>query len=234
LRALLVLVIAAFTSTSGGLVAQGGLLGGGGQNDSEGDISSDTSQEGSAESGDAVGGQVVGVVSAGNTRVDATNRSEDVDVRSGDADAENCAAAAAGLVAADDFEVEGCEDAPDPGPGEECGQFLLLVLVGCGPPELSQEGEIERSSAQAALAGTGDAVGGQIIGVVTGSGGTTDVSVANTSLGIDAESGDATFRNDLQEFVGQQGEPVESIGIIGLDFPIGGLDFLPIGGLDFL
>jgi hypothetical protein len=54
-----------------------------------GDISSDTDQDGSSDSGDAVGGQVVGVASSGRTSVDATNRSEDVDVSSGDASGSN-------------------------------------------------------------------------------------------------------------------------------------------------
>jgi hypothetical protein len=54
-----------------------------------GDISSDTEQSGSSESGDAVGGQVVGVSSSGDTSIDATNRSEDVDVSTGDVSGSN-------------------------------------------------------------------------------------------------------------------------------------------------
>ena len=54
-----------------------------------GDISSDTDQSGSSDSGDAVGGQVVGVSSSGSASVDATNRSEDVDVSTGDSEGSN-------------------------------------------------------------------------------------------------------------------------------------------------
>lgn len=53
------------------------------------DISSDVDQEGSSDSGDAVGGQVVGVSSSGDASIDSTNRSEDVDVSTGDASGSN-------------------------------------------------------------------------------------------------------------------------------------------------
>ncbi len=46
----------------------------------DGDNDSSTDQSGTSASGDAVGGQVVGVVSSGDASVDATNRSEDVDI----------------------------------------------------------------------------------------------------------------------------------------------------------
>ena len=58
---------------------------------------SSASQTGDASTGDGVGGQVIGVVSAGDTSVDATNRSEDVDVETGDADSEATYAAFVGL-----------------------------------------------------------------------------------------------------------------------------------------
>src|SRR5262245_62115522 len=48
-----------------------------------GDNENSTEQSGSASSGDAVAGQVAGVVSSGDASVDATNRSEDVDVSTG-------------------------------------------------------------------------------------------------------------------------------------------------------
>ena len=51
----------------------------------EGDNKASTNQSGTSKSGDAVAGQVTGVVSSGNTSVDATNKSDHVDVSTGDA-----------------------------------------------------------------------------------------------------------------------------------------------------
>jgi hypothetical protein len=69
-----------------------------GNNEAQDDISSEVSQSGSSNSGDAVGGQVVGVVSAGDASVDSTNRSEDVDVETGDTTADNNAETFVGQV----------------------------------------------------------------------------------------------------------------------------------------
>jgi hypothetical protein len=151
-----------------------------GENNSERDISSKTDQSGSAASGDAVGGQVVGVVSAGDASVDATNRSEDVDVESGEASASNDA---------DGF----------------TGQ---LHEGGFGANNEAQ-GEIESSLAQTASAASGDAVAGQVAGVVTSAGGSADLALANTSEDVDGESGDSNFFNETDEFVGQQIEGEE-------------------------
>src|SRR5918996_1180288 len=54
-----------------------------------GDADSAADQSGSASSGDGVAGQVAGVVSAGDASVDATNRSDDVSVATGDANGTN-------------------------------------------------------------------------------------------------------------------------------------------------
>ncbi len=136
-----------------------------GQNDAEGDISSQTNQGGSSSSGDAVGGQVVGVVSAGDTSVDSTNRSENVDVESGDAEGSNTVTATVGQ-----------------------------VVEGTGENELDG-GDISNDVGQAADASTGDAVGGAVIGVVTSAGGTADIVAANTSEDVDVETGDAFADN---------------------------------------
>src|SRR5688572_21730738 len=58
----------------------------------EGDADGEVEQEGSASSGDGVAGQVAGVVSAGDASVDATNRSDDVEVQTGNATGTNTAA----------------------------------------------------------------------------------------------------------------------------------------------
>ena len=56
-----------------------------GDNVQEGDNRATGNQRGADKSGDAVGGQVVGVVSSGRTSVDARNTSTNSDVTSGDA-----------------------------------------------------------------------------------------------------------------------------------------------------
>jgi len=144
----------------------------GNENDAEDDISFEMSQTASAASGDGVGGQVLGIVSAGDASVDATNESTDVDVETGDAFAENEA----------DYEVGQSSDGGD--------NF--------------SDGEISSELAQDASANSGDAVAGQVAGVVTSAGGSADLVLANTSEDIDAESGFSEFQNDSEEFVGQQ------------------------------
>ena len=154
--------------------AFGGTALAGGENDSEDDISSEVAQTGSSNSGDAVGGQVVGVVSAGDASVDATNRSEDVDIETGEASAENDLEQVVGQ------EMEGEDGATN-----------------------ESEAEISSEVGQDASAVSGDGVGGSVIGVVTSAGGSADVVAANTSEDVDIETGDATAFNFLDADVGQ-------------------------------
>ncbi len=70
------------------------------------------------------------------------------------------------------------------------------------------DGDISSELAQDANAVSGDAVAGQVAGVVTSAGGSADLVLANTSEDVDGESGDASFDNDVEEFVGQQIEAV--------------------------
>ncbi len=168
------------------------------QNDAEDDISSETAQTGASSSGDAVGGQITGVVSSGDASVDATNRSEDVDVETGDATATN-------LVTRD------------------TGQLVLDTAVVIessitGIALNTQEGEISSDISQAADATSGDGVGGQIIGVVTSAGGSADVVAANTSEDVDVETGNALALNEAVGFVGQQ-----SVLTIGIENAIAGV-----------
>jgi hypothetical protein len=151
----------------------------------EGDNDTETNQSGSAESGDAVAGQVTGVVSSGDTSVDATNRSEDVDVETGDASGENSAANFTGLTAGSDT--------------------LVAADILNGAAVNVQEGDNETEVTQAAEAASGDGVGGQVIGVVTSAGGSADVVAANTSEDVDAETGEAEAFNDAASFVGLNG-----------------------------
>jgi hypothetical protein len=162
-------------------VGGAGLAGNGGvdpeaSNEIDGDISSETQQSGSSSSGDAVGGQVVGVVSSGDASVDSTNRSEDVDIETGDANASNEADSAT-------------------------GQFAEVGLDVAGSNE--QEGDNSTDMGQTAAATSGDGVGGSVIGVVTSAGGSADVVAANTSEDVDIETGDTSADNFIESFTGQ-------------------------------
>ncbi|MEX0874893.1 MAG: hypothetical protein WD179_08035 [Actinomycetota bacterium] len=148
---------------------------GGGENDAEDDISSEVNQTASASSGDGVGGQVLGIVSAGDASVDATNESTDVDIETGLASADNFAG----------FNVAQESD---------------------GGGDNFSDGDISGEIAQDASATSGDAVAGQVAGVVTSAGGSADLVLANTSEDVDAESGDSFHFNEVDEFVGQQTE----------------------------
>jgi hypothetical protein len=150
-----------------------------------GDNENETEQSGSAASGDAVAGQVAGVVSSGDASVDATNRSEDVDVETGDATGTNDAASFVGLTGGSTTALSAADD---------------NILNGNAANV--QLGDNEYELAQDATATTGDGVGGQVIGVVTSAGGSADVVAANTSEDVDIETGDADASNDAAAFVG--------------------------------
>ncbi|MEX0874896.1 MAG: hypothetical protein WD646_14495 [Actinomycetota bacterium] len=152
-------------------------IGLGGYNYQDGDNDLEASQSASASTGDGVGGQVLGIVSAGDASVDATNESTDVDIETGDAFADNF--------------------------GESfTGQ--LYINLGGTPGGNDMEGDNSSELSQDAVATSGDAVGGQVAGIVTSAGGSADLVLANTSEDIDAESGVSEFVNEVEEFVGQQ------------------------------
>jgi len=156
-----------------------------GQNVQDGDNDSSTSQDGSASSGDAVAGQVAGVVSSGDASVDATNRSDDVDIETGDADGSNNVATFTGLNASGTQTTITASD-------------LSLASSAVN----AQSGDNSTDISQSADASSGDGVGGEVIGVVTSAGGSADVVAANTSTDVDVETGDATADNDAAAFVG--------------------------------
>ena len=150
-----------------------------------GDNEGSTDQSGEASSGDAVAGQVAGVVSSGDASVDATNRSEDVDVSTGDATGTNDAATFVGLTAGSATALSAAGD-------DVINGAAANVLLG------DNAGEV----VQSATATSGDGVGGQVIGVVTSPGGSADVVAANTSSGVGIETGDADAANSAASFVG--------------------------------
>jgi len=156
-----------------------------GNNVQEGDNDSSTSQDGSASSGDAVAGQVTGVVSSGDASVDATNKSTDVDVKTGDADGSNNAATFTGL------NVSGTQTNVD-------ASDLSLTSGALN----AQEGDNSSDISQSADASSGDGVGGEVIGVVTSAGGSADIVAANTSDDVNVDTGDADANNDAAAFVG--------------------------------
>jgi hypothetical protein len=150
-----------------------------------GDNESESDQSGEASSGDAVAGQVAGVVSSGDASVDATNRSEDVSVETGDATGSNDAASFVGLTAGSTTALSAAGD-------DILNGVAANVLLGDNSYGLTQD----------ATATSGDGVGGQVIGVVTSAGGSADVVAANTSTDVDASTGDADASNDAAAFVG--------------------------------
>jgi hypothetical protein len=149
----------------------------------EGDNEFSGDQSATAASGDAVGGQVLGVVSAGDASVDATNRSEDVSAETGEGFAANSVAAFVGLTAGTDTATTAAD---------------VLNLAAANV----QEGDNAAESVQAAEAGSGDAVAGQVAGVVTSAGGSADLVLANTSEDSDAETGGGDFENFDTSFTG--------------------------------
>jgi hypothetical protein len=177
------LVVAVGFAASLGHVARADVTNASATNVQQGDNSSDTTQHGNSKSGDAVAGQVAGVVSSGRTSVDATNKSSDVSVETGKASASNHASTFTGLTA---------------------GSSTALVgdVFNLGAAANVHEGDNSNTLDQSATATSGDGVGGEVIGVVTSAGGSADVVAANTSNDVKIDTGDATARNDAASFVG--------------------------------
>jgi hypothetical protein len=155
-------------------------------NQQDGDNAAVLDQTSDATTGDGVAGQVIGTVSAGDTSIDAKNRSEKVDLQTGDATADNAAAAEVGLTkTGTSNQVSGVSDATSSG-----GSFN------------QQDGDNEADLSQTADASSGDAVAGQVAGVVTSAGGSADLVLDNGSKKVDAESGPSEFSNEQSLFVG--------------------------------
>ncbi len=178
------LVLALGLAASFGSVAHAEIDNEDATNVQEGDNDTETDQSGNAGSGDAVAGSVVGVVSSGDASVDATNRSEDVEVETGDAEGSNTAASFVGLTGGTTTALSAADD----------------ILNGNATNVLEGDNEYELN--QDATATTGDGVGGQVIGVVTSAGGSADVVAANTSEDVEIETGDSEATNDAAAFVG--------------------------------
>jgi hypothetical protein len=165
----------------------------------EGDNDGSVDQSGTSSSGDGVAGQVAGVVSAGDASVDATNRSDDVSVTTGDAEGTNTGTLDVG---------SGINIGSNAGGGSGNNANLNSVCrrnsAGNGSHCINRQiGDNDGSLDQAADAASGDGVGGQVIGVVTSAGGSADLVLDNESTDSDVTSGDGTFDNNSDAFVGR-------------------------------
>jgi hypothetical protein len=143
----------------------------------EGDNAVDGAQSTVAASGDAVaGGQIVGLVGAGDTSAVLDNTSEDGEATSGDVAADQTGSLTGeNLVGGDGL----------------FGPASIEVLF--GGADIIHEGDNESSLEQALNAASGDAVaGGQIAGAVTGAGGSTSIDATNLSEDSQSTSGDST------------------------------------------
>ncbi|MEX2539854.1 MAG: hypothetical protein WD646_14490, partial [Actinomycetota bacterium] len=119
-----------------------------------------------------------------------------VDIETGDADADNFIESFTGQLADD--------------------TAIGIAAAGNATIDVSfntQEGDISSDQLQDANATSGDAVAGQVAGVVTSAGGSADLVLANTSEDVHAESGFSEFVNEVEEFVGQQVEGEEETGL---------------------
>ena len=154
-------------------------------NAQDGNNRSTSTQRGSSKSGDAVGGQVTGVVSSGRTSVDARNTSTDSDVTTGDANGSNHASAFTGL-------------------NSTGGPTSVTADINNVKAANLQDGSNRSTSTQSVSATTGDGVAGQVIGVVTGAGGSASIVAANTSTNDSVETGDANGTNNFAAFTGLQ------------------------------
>jgi hypothetical protein len=179
------LVAALVLSASLGTRAMADLTADDCDNCQSGDNSTDATQNGTSQSGDAVAGQVVGVVSAGDASVDATNRSDNVDIETGNTRSDNRATTFTGLLHADDADTD-------------IGAADVTVNDGANV----QEGDNSTDLSQTANSSSGDGVGGQVIGVVTSAGGSADIVAANRSTDVTIDTGDSRARNDSASFVG--------------------------------
>ena len=158
-----------------------------GVNTQTGDNRATTNENGSDNSGNAVGGQVSGVVANGRTSVDATNKSSNSDIQSGDADGSNSASGFTGLNAE----------------------------TGGGTVSNTQTGNNRTTVTETATATSGDGISGQVVGAVTEAGGSASIVAANTSDNNDVRSGDATFSNVSDSFVGLNGSPTATVATPG-------------------
>jgi hypothetical protein len=157
-----------------------------------GDADAAADQEGTASSGDGVAGQVAGVVSAGDASVDATNRSDDVTVDTGDATGTNTAVVDAftGSARAVGGDVDDACESDNDADADDDSTATATSNADC-----SNTGDADAAADQSADAASGDGVGGQVIGVVTSAGGSADLVLDNESTDSNVDTGNGVFDN---------------------------------------
>lgn len=155
----------------------------------EGDNDNDTEQDGEGRSGDAVVGQVAGVVSSGDASVDATNLSRDVDAESGNAEGANTARTFTGTTNID----SGCPRGAGRAQAQACPKRADASDISNLIAILLQLGDNSVALDQTARVVSGDAIAGQVVGAVVA--GLADIVLANTSEDVDATSGDGEITN---------------------------------------
>jgi len=145
-------------------------------------------QNADAHSGDGVVGQVNGVVAGGRTSLDANNSTTDSSADTGETTANNSAHEFTGLLdtSGGNFEIEA----------------ITGSCRGTGGCDQAQNGSNRGSLSQTANATSGDAVAGEVSGVVTSAGGSASVVVANTTTRTDTTTGSSDFNNVDRGFVG--------------------------------
>ncbi|MEX2538556.1 MAG: hypothetical protein WD646_07885 [Actinomycetota bacterium] len=171
-----------------------------GANDQDGDNSADVDQNADAASGDGVGGQLIGATSGGNTTIDATNDSEGVDVRTGDAESSNNADVLVGLVAAGENEGVQLNICGNQIGGTSIANLSVCINAAVSNVNNDQDGDNTADVGQSADASTGDGIGGQVIGAA--SGGDSTITASNRSEDVDVVTGDADADNDADVLVG--------------------------------
>src|SRR5581483_3324633 len=119
------------------------------------------------------------------TSLDASNITNDSSATTGDSRATNDAANFVGL-----------------NDTEATGTVIGADISGVGASENLLDGSNRRTENQNADASSGDAVAGQVSGVVTSAGGSASVVLANSSNIIDSTTGDSHFDNADSGFVG--------------------------------
>ena len=147
------------------------------------------SNDGDARTGDAIGGELVGVVtdSGGRSEVVVLNESNDVGLLTGDATSTDGTSTTGDAIG---------------------GQVATVLAHGAASLDGTNRSEDVRGVSGDALtfgggiATTGDAVGGQVLGLVTKVDGSADLVAKNEAGDVDVESGDAAARRTASSFTG--------------------------------
>lgn len=158
-------------------------------NQQTGDNTGSATQSGTSTSGDAVGGMVTGVVSSGRASVDAKNRSEDINIKTGKANSANHVTNFTGL-----------NDTSGTNNGNNGGLSLGDIASSTGDNQ--QDGDNDFDVTQTSTASSGDGVGGTVEGVVTSAGGSAAIVSDNASKKVSIKTGTADAASDSVSFVG--------------------------------